>query len=266
MDIELIALDLDGTLLDPGTRIQPETISVLDQFVASGGLVVIDTGRPLPAIYRILTDNGVLPGKPYPHALIAEEREIYLRGSDGQFEPLQPWNDEIIAAEKALLPTARAIAAKVEAELKDEGITGRVPDVAMENERGFVERHFHRREHAERARELAEAYLSDGIPLRVVRNNRLIAFRHRDIGKGILLARLAELLDVPQSKVFAVGDSHNDLCMLDGRFGFQSGTVANADPEIQEVIRQKGGPIASQPTSLGVAELVRGLMEGNSAR
>ena len=132
-------------------------------------------------------------------------------------------------------------------------------------QRGFVERHFHRGA-CQRPRAGRGLPLSDGIPLRVVRNNRLIAFRHRDIGKGILLARLAELLDVPQSKVFAVGDSHNDLCMLDGRFGFQSGTVANADPEIQEVIRQNGGPIASQPTSLGVAELLRGLMEGNSAR
>lgn len=263
MNVQLIALDLDGTLLDPGAHIQPETIAALDRFVAAGGLVVIDTGRPLPAIYEIMTDNGVLPDKPYPHGLIAEEREIYLRDAEGKFQPLQPWNDDMIAAEKELLPTARAIAAKVEAELAQEGITIRPPNVAMEDDRGFVERHFHVREHAERARELAEAHLPADVPLRIVRNNRLIAFRHRDIGKGTLLARLAEILEVPRAHVFAVGDSHNDLCMLDGRFGFQSGTVANADPEIQEVIRQNGGPIAGQPTSLGVAELVRNLMGEN---
>lgn len=263
MNVQLIALDLDGTLLEPGAHIQPETIAVLDRFVAAGGLVAIDTGRPLPAIYEIMTKNGVLPDKPYPHGLIAEEREIYLRDPEGGYRPFQPWNDEMIAAEKALLPTARAIAAKVEDELQREGITIRPPDEAMEDDRGFVERHFHLREHAERARELAEAHLPDDVPLRIVRNNRLIAFRHRDIGKGILLARLAEMFDVPRERVFAVGDSHNDLCMLDGRFGFQAGTVANADPEIQGVIRQNGGPIASQPTSLGVAELVRGLMGEN---
>ena len=83
IDIELIALDLDGTLLDPGTRIQPETISVLDQFVAPGRPGRDRYGPAAAAIYRILTDNGVLPGKPYPHALIAEEREIYLREATG---------------------------------------------------------------------------------------------------------------------------------------------------------------------------------------
>lgn len=261
MDVQLIALDLDGTLLDPGAHIQPETIDVLDRFVAAGGLVVIDTGRPLPAIMQIMSDNGVLPEKPFPHGLIAEEREIYLRAEGGSFRPLEPWNSDMIAAEKALLPTARAISREVEDKLAEEGIEIRPPNVAMEDDRGFVERHFHRREEAERARQLAEAYVPDNVPLQVVRNNRLIAFRHREIGKGKLLVKLAGLLDVPITRVFAVGDSHNDLEMLDGKLGFLSGTVANADPEIQDVIRRCGGPIASKPTSLGVAELVRGLME-----
>lgn len=260
VDVKLVALDLDGTLLDPGERIQPETIEALELFVRRGGLVAINTGRPLPAIMRIMSANGVYPGRPFPHALIAEERELYLRDGSGAFQPVQPWNDDIIAAEHALLPKARVIATHVEAALAAQGVVPKPPNEAMEDERGFVERHFNTRDEAELAREVAVRVLPPDVPLQVVRNNRLIALRHRDVGKGKLLRRLAALLGIPPEQVFAVGDSLNDLEMLDGQLGFKAGTVGNADPHVKAVVQAGGGPIAAQPASLGVAELIHGLL------
>lgn len=262
MHIKLVALDLDGTLLDPGTRIHPDTIAVLEEFVQGGGLVAIDTGRPYDAIIRIMSDNNVLPARDFPHALIAEEREIYLRGADGKFTPLQPWNDEMIAAEAALLPLARKIATAVESELAADKIIPREPNTELENKRGFVERYFATQDEAERARHIALEHVPVATPLQVIRNNRLIALRHQNVGKGKLLHRLSELLDVEPGQIFALGDSHNDLEMLDGHFGFIGGTVANADAQIKAVIERNGGPVATLPTSQGVAQLLRRVVAG----
>lgn len=256
MHIRLLALDLDGTLLDPGTRIHPETIATLERFVDQGGRVAIDTGRPYDAILRIMRDNDVLPQRRFPHALIAEEREIYLRDQDGEFAPLEPWNTSIIAAEHALIKVAREIAHSVEAALAVEGIVPRAPNTALEDERGFVERYFETKTEAEQARHVALERMPLDVPLQLIRNNRLLAFRHQDVGKGKLLLKLSTLLEVEPHQIMAIGDSHNDLEMLDGRFGFVGGTVANADSQIKDVIERTGGPIASLPLSLGVAELV----------
>lgn len=260
LDVQLVALDLDGTLLDPGAHIQADTLDALEAYVARGGLVVIDTGRPLSAIFEIMQANSVLPHRSFPHALIAEEREIYLREDSGEFAPLQPWNDDIIAAEKAIISTAREIADRVVTELAKREIVPRPINAELEDVRGFVERHFHTRDEAEVARRIAVENIPEDVPLQVVRNSHLIALRHRDVGKGKLLARVAELLGVPRERVLAVGDSLNDLEMLDGKFGFKAATVENADAQVKEVVLAAGGTVASRPRSLGVAELIRALL------
>lgn len=260
MDIRLIALDLDGTLLDPGTSIHPDTIATLERFVDHGGLVAINTGRPYNAILDIMQKNDVLPNCRFPHALIAEEREIYLRQPNSVFESHEPWNTSIIESETSAMPVARHIVQSVEAILAQEAIVPREPNTALEDERGFVERYFKTQEAAERARIVAHEHLPHGIPLQAIRNSALLALRHKEVGKGKLLLRLASLLNVAPNHIFAVGDSHNDLEMLDGKLGFASGTIANADEQIKEIVRKNGGPVATQPRSLGVAELVRQLL------
>lgn len=260
MSIRLIALDLDGTLLDSGASIHRKTIAAMNKFVKGGGIIAINTGRPYDAIVRIMKDNNVLPHYQFPHALIAEERELYMRNEHNEFVPDEAWNSHIIQAEHALLAEARSIVQDVENVLAKNGIMPREPNVELENKRGFIERYFNTQKEAIQAFEYTNTMLPADSSLQVVRNNRLIALRHRNVGKGKLLQKLAQRLNIEPQRILAVGDSNNDREMLDGSFQFQAGTVANADKEIILLMKQLRGPIASHPRSLGVAQLIQNII------
>ncbi|MCC0629152.1 MULTISPECIES: sugar-phosphatase [unclassified Clostridioides] len=60
---KLIALDIDGTILDTQKRITPEVFESIQEAKKAGAKVVITTGRPLPGVKELLnqlnlTDEG----------------------------------------------------------------------------------------------------------------------------------------------------------------------------------------------------------------
>ncbi|MEO9262537.1 MAG: HAD-IIB family hydrolase, partial [Candidatus Baltobacteraceae bacterium] len=57
--IQLIALDLDGTLLDPNDGISPANRAAIAQSLAAGVRVVLVTGRGADAPARIASDLGL---------------------------------------------------------------------------------------------------------------------------------------------------------------------------------------------------------------
>ncbi|BDH43965.1 sugar phosphatase YidA [Salmonella enterica subsp. enterica serovar Choleraesuis] len=59
MTIKLIAIDMDGTLLDPQHAITPEVHSAISAARARGIVVVLTTGRPYPGIERYLNELGM---------------------------------------------------------------------------------------------------------------------------------------------------------------------------------------------------------------
>lgn len=54
--IKLIAIDIDGTLLDPERKITPEVKQAIAEAKAAGVKVVITTGRPLMGVHDILEE------------------------------------------------------------------------------------------------------------------------------------------------------------------------------------------------------------------
>ena len=56
--IKLLALDMDGTLLDQDKKLLPETLVDLDKARAAGVLPVICTGRPLSGVLPYLKELG----------------------------------------------------------------------------------------------------------------------------------------------------------------------------------------------------------------
>ena len=56
--IRLIALDLDGTLLDPAGRITQASKDAIARARAAGVRVVLNTGRPLPEAFWFVREAG----------------------------------------------------------------------------------------------------------------------------------------------------------------------------------------------------------------
>jgi hydroxymethylpyrimidine pyrophosphatase-like HAD family hydrolase len=86
------------------------------------------------------------------------------------------------------------------------------------------------------------------------RNGRYLRFSHADFSKGTALQELARLLEVPREHIFAAGDSHNDLPMLDVAIAKNIACPSNALDAVKDHVRERGGFIASRPASEGMME------------
>jgi hydroxymethylpyrimidine pyrophosphatase-like HAD family hydrolase len=65
------------------------------------------------------------------------------------------------------------------------------------------------------------------------------------------------LLDVPRENIFAAGDHHNDISMLDGKVAAMPSCPANAIDEVKDAVRTAGGYVAQHEHGAGVHEALR---------
>ena len=98
------------------------------------------------------------------------------------------------------------------------------------------------------------------------RNTVWLRFCHTDYHKGAALAELARLLEVPRENIFAAGDHHNDISMLDGKVAAMPSCPANAIPEVQEAVRNAGGYVAQKDHGAGVHEALFYFVNGKSLK
>lgn len=255
--LDAIALDLDGTLLEPGGTILADTLDTLVRAAAQGVRILLSTGRP-PKDIAALTRQTGLDRLGLPHAAVSNERDLLLH-ADGVWSEVQPRNGQRLAAEYALSLDLRPRLEALHDQLAaiDPNYTVWHPDLTRE--RGFVELHFPGVDLAVQAAELVQRQMLATHPARphIIANRRIFALRHPESGKGPSLAELCRLLDLAPARVLAIGDAENDRSMLDRVHGFIPGAPANAEPAIAELVRQGGGHVATLPRGAGVAEAVR---------
>src|SRR5438270_12275804 len=84
------------------------------------------------------------------------------------------------------------------------------------------------------------------------RNTLYLRFCHSDYHKGAALGELSRLLQIPRENIFAAGDHHNDVSMLDGQFAAMPACPANAIPEVKKAVRSAGGFVAKREHGAGV--------------
>ncbi|PYL60195.1 MAG: HAD family phosphatase, partial [Verrucomicrobia bacterium] len=89
---------------------------------------------------------------------------------------------------------------------------------------------------------------------------------HADYHKGAALGELARLLGVPREHIFASGDHHNDISMLDGRVAAMPSCPANAIPEVRNAVRNAGGYVAQKACGAGVHEALLHFASSESFR
>ena len=89
------------------------------------------------------------------------------------------------------------------------------------------------------------------------RNTVYLRFCHTDYHKGAALKELSRLTEIPRDLIFAAGDHHNDLPMLDGRYARFPACPANAIAEVKEAVRRAGGWVAEKEFGAGVHEALQ---------
>jgi hydroxymethylpyrimidine pyrophosphatase-like HAD family hydrolase len=89
------------------------------------------------------------------------------------------------------------------------------------------------------------------------RNTIYLRFCHADYHKGAALAELARLIDIPRENIFAAGDHHNDVSMLNGEVAAMPACPANAIEEVKAAVRNAGGYVAQREHGAGVHEALR---------
>lgn len=250
--MKLIALDLDGTLLNSGKVVSERNAAALSLAAAQGNVIAPATGRALraipeqvmafPFVHYAITINGAKvsdtrAGQALLRAEIALDTCLRLLDFVGRYDAMYDcyWNDagwvdrsflervryynsdeEVVT----LLRTTRAPVDDLKAFLRENGQPVQKVQLCF-------------RDMAER--ETARAEIAAAFPEILVtssfRNN--LELNAADADKGRALLALAQHLGIPAADTIAFGDSSNDLRML--RAAGTSVAMGNAAPEVRAV-------------------------------
>ena len=272
MGYELIAFDMDGTLLNSEKQVLASSSAAIDEASACGKIVAISTGRCASMI------------KPYAEALPGVRYAICTSGAS-----LYDISEDTILAERTFDQEVidRVISVVGDEDLMCEIFSGR----------GFfypaadIERmgHYHMQAYQETYRALGEpmestwdVLASGALPLqkfnlhfaRVEARERVLAelagadvelaraetssleLSPAGVSKGSGLAELCQITGLPLEATIAVGDSDNDLPILE-RAG-----LAVAMGNARERVRQAAGAVVADNDHDGCAEAIRRFLLG----
>ncbi|MGN0706689.1 MAG: HAD-IIB family hydrolase [Faecalibacterium sp.] len=271
LPIRLVALDLDGTLLNHHSAITPRTREAVAAAAARGVVIVPATGRPLaslppvvaqlPGVRYVITSNGAavwdLGQRPlaavYSRYANADERDTAeprclirrllpvqtARQAFGLYQQyegaLNVFSDgrAIRDADSMARSMERLARLSTEAAQPNDGRFTIVPwvDEWMARNAHTVEKFCMFFSSAEQAQAALPAFLS--MPgVEVVQGAPdNIEVTAAGVDKGEALLQLAEQLGIPQQQTLAVGDSENDRAMLE-KAGMAA-VMANGMPHIR---------------------------------
>jgi HAD superfamily hydrolase (TIGR01484 family) len=247
--IWLLSIDFDGTLVSRASEpvLDSQCMELIRDLQNAGATWAINTGRSVDLLETGLAEFA-LPIR--PDFILTTERDVFRPGQNGnQWEPFGNWNERCARDHAELFSSADSVLAefvdfatnqtKARLIYNSEGLEGLVAENEEEMDRitDFV-------------RQARAGYPKLGYQ----RNGVYLRFCHVDYHKGAALAELARLLDVPRENIFAAGDHHNDISMLDGRFAGMPSCPANAIPEVQHAVCNAGGYIARKEHGAGVHE------------
>ena len=219
----------------------------LGKLQEKGVIWAINTGRSVDLLQSGLTD---LAFPIHPDFILTSERDVFRPSSNGgKWEPFGDWNERVAREHAALFQSAESVLAEVvdfvnqktRARLlyHSDGLEGLV----AENE-----------EELDRVTKFIDGAREKQPKFHYQRNTVYLRFCHADYHKGAALAELSRLLEIPREAIFAAGDHHNDISMLDGRSAKYPACPANAIHEVKEAVRAAGGYVASQAYGAGVHE------------
>lgn len=224
MDIKLVALDLDDTLLDKSLAVSPRTREAIAQAIMQGVTVTVATGR----MYSSAVIYAKQLGLDVP--LITYNGGLIRRVQSGETLYHMPVDEQVARDVLALFHE------------KGWYIQSYVDDILYVAEHNETSRYYERMTGIKAVALGEEFYTMAGAPTKMLAltgeaqlgeiekqvrsafGDRLYIARskptylemtHPQVNKGHALAFLAEKLGITREQVMAVGDSQNDLDMIE---------------------------------------------------
>lgn len=247
-----MSFDFDGTLHDPNEQpsVLPQLFSLLASLQAERKAVWgINTGRSLP-----YTLEGLLEERfPFhPDFIIAREREIYFPNSSGNWTPDLEWNDACHHAIETLLEESKPLMDRIR------HLVGEQTGAEWIEQQGEHASLIARTEaEMEWIAQQVEAMVPADSSLGWQRNSIYLRFGHKGFQKGSSLAAVARHFSLAPEAIFAIGDSHNDIEMLDRDVAGMIACPANAIDEIIAHVRSQDGYVSQHSHSKGVIEAIQ---------
>ena len=265
--IRLVAVDLDGTLLDDSKRVGPRTGEAVRRLGGAGVRVVIASARPPRSVRHVYAELGLDTWQiNYNGALLWDEparRAVYHR-------PMEP---EVVR-EVVRLARGRFPEVLVSCEILDRWCTDRFdetyttetgrlfrPDVVAPVESFCVEpiTKLMLLAAPDVVSTLESILRAAGLGVGVIRSDPdLIQVMNASADKGVALRRVCDHYGVPPGEAMAIGDAANDLPML------EAAGVAVAMGNATAEVKRAADWVAPSNNEEGVyASLVRyGLCDG----
>jgi HAD superfamily hydrolase (TIGR01484 family) len=258
MNVRLLSIDFDGTLVSRVSEpvLDAACIELIGKLQTAGVQFAINTGRSVDLLESGLSDFSI-PLR--PDFILTSERHVFRRGRNGdKWEAFGEWNERcerdhielFRSADSVLTQIVDFVNQKTRARLiyQTDGLEGLVASTA--EEMNYIV-------------EFIESTRAHQPKFDYQRNTLWLRFCHGDYHKGAALAELARLLEVPREDIFAAGDHHNDISMLDGRIAAMPACPANAIEEVKDAVESAGGYIAQKDHGAGVHEALLHFLHGN---
>jgi len=225
-------------------------MELIQQLQKDGAMWAINTGRSVDLLESGLLDFS-FPFR--PDFLLTSERDVFRPGSNGaKWEPFGEWNERC-ARDHAVLFSASSSVLNQVINFVNQKTKGHII-YEPEGPAGLTTSS---EEEMERVTEFIETTREPESKFHYQRNGIYLRFCHLDYHKGAALAELSRLLGVSRGDIFAAGDNHNDLSMLDGKVAALAACPANAVAEVKEAVVDAHGYVAEQDCGAGVYEALR---------
>ncbi len=256
--IQLLSTDFDGTIVsrvsDP--PLDQGCLEFIRKLQGEGALWAINTGRSVDLLESGLADFS-FPFR--PDFILTSERDVFRPAARGQrWEAFGDWNERCARAHAELYTSATSVLEEV-IDFVNQKTKARMIYEA-DGVSGLITTN---EEEMERVTQFIEQARSRQPKFHYQRNTVYLRFCHSDYHKGAALAELARLLQVGRENIFAAGDHHNDLSMLDGVFAAMPACPANAIPEVKATVRRAGGYVAQGEHGAGIHEALLHFTESN---
>ena len=218
MTPRLIALDIDGTLIDPHENVSPAVLSAVHRVVNTGAHVVLSTGRSVYGIGRVIDSLGLKDGYAVASngAVTFTYQPIEIRSAN-TFDPreavemlLEQVPDALVAVEvigRGYRVNRHFPAGEITGEMwlqsVDELVAEPVTRVIIRDPSAS-----------------AEEFVGIAETLGLAGTNYFVGYTAwldlapAGVSKASALADVAAAIDVDRSEVLAIGDGRNDISML----------------------------------------------------